>query len=281
MLVDAIRFNIRDEGFVSNKIFCIALGILPDGAKEILGIWIDLTESAKFWLRVMNELKTRGLGDILIAVVDGLKGLPEAISAVFPQTVVQPCIVQMIRHARVRVIDGSKARRADGCAPFDWPRTPRPGCRHWKSSRPATGASAIRRPAQWRRKWVHVVPFTALPESRVPDHIHHKRYRGAEPEAAEGSGNHLSNDNTAVKLRNLILDHAAEEWSGRRASGSSARRIWPSTWREVCQPVTNTGLTHELPLIPFFFILRPGWIPSPNLEATSHHAEQQMPRYPE
>ena len=96
---DAIRVKIRDEGFARNKAVHIALGILPDGAKETLGIWIEQTEGAKFWLRVMNELKTRGVGDILIAVVDGLKGFPEAISAVFPQTVVQTCIVHLIRHS--------------------------------------------------------------------------------------------------------------------------------------------------------------------------------------
>ena len=96
---DAIRVKIRDEGFVRNKAIYIALGILPDGTKEILGLWIEQTEGAKFWLRVMNELKNRGLLDILIAVVDGLKGFPEAINAVFPQTVVQTCIVHLIRHS--------------------------------------------------------------------------------------------------------------------------------------------------------------------------------------
>jgi putative transposase len=87
---DAIRVKIRDEGFVRNKAVYIALGILPDGNKEILGIWIEQTEGAKFWLRVMNELKNRGVGDILIAVVDGLKGFPEAISAVFPRPWCKP-----------------------------------------------------------------------------------------------------------------------------------------------------------------------------------------------
>src|SRR5207344_871128 len=96
---DAIRVKIRDEGFVRNKAIYIALGILPDGAKEILGIWIEQTEGAKFWLRVMNELKNRGVADILIAVVDGLKGFPEAIITVFPDAVVQTCIVHLIRHS--------------------------------------------------------------------------------------------------------------------------------------------------------------------------------------
>jgi putative transposase len=96
---DAIRVKIRDEGFVRNKAVYIALGIRPDGTKEILGIWIEQTEGAKFWLRVMNELKNRGISDILIAVVDGLKGFPEAINAVFPLTVIQTCIVHLIRHS--------------------------------------------------------------------------------------------------------------------------------------------------------------------------------------
>src|SRR5271155_900614 len=96
---DALRVKIRDEGFVRNKAVYIALGVMPDGTKEILGIWIEQTEGAKFWLRVMNELKGRGISDILIAVVDGLKGFPEAINAVFPQTVVQTCIVHLIRHS--------------------------------------------------------------------------------------------------------------------------------------------------------------------------------------
>src|SRR3972149_3155852 len=96
---DAIRVKVRDEGFVRNKAIYIALGILPEGTKEILGIWIEQSEGAKFGLRVMNELKSRGAQDILIAVVDGLKGFPEAINAVFPQTIVQTCIVHLLRHS--------------------------------------------------------------------------------------------------------------------------------------------------------------------------------------
>jgi putative transposase len=83
---DAIRIKVRDEGTVRNKAVYVALGVRPDGTKEILGLWIEQSEGAKFWLRVMNELKDRGVEDILIAIVDGLKGFPEAITAVFPQT---------------------------------------------------------------------------------------------------------------------------------------------------------------------------------------------------
>ena len=163
---DAIRVKIRDEGFVRNKAIYIALGILPDGTKEVLGIWIEQTEGARFWLRVMNELKTRGVGDVLIAVVDGLKGFPEAINAVFPQTVVQTCIVHLIRHSlefvswkdRKPVVPALRAiyRAKDADAglkaldEFD--------AGYWGQRYPAIAQS-------WRRNWQHVVPFFAFPES--------------------------------------------------------------------------------------------------------------------
>ena len=97
---DALRIKIRDEGTVKNKAVYLALGVLPDGTKDILwGSWIEQTEGAKFWLRVMSEIKNRGVADILIAVVDGLKGFPEAITAVFPLTQIQTCIVHLIRNS--------------------------------------------------------------------------------------------------------------------------------------------------------------------------------------
>jgi transposase-like protein len=96
---DALRVKIRDEGLVKNKAVYIALALNADGEKEVLDLWIEQTEGARFWLKVMNDLKVRGVQDILIAVVDGLKGFPEAISTVFPQTLVQTCIVHLIRNS--------------------------------------------------------------------------------------------------------------------------------------------------------------------------------------
>ena len=81
---DAVRVKIRDEGLVGNKAVYLAIGVSCGGRKEVLGLWIEQSEGAKFWLSVMNELKARGVGDVLIAVVDGLKGFPDAIEAVFP-----------------------------------------------------------------------------------------------------------------------------------------------------------------------------------------------------
>ena len=96
---DAIRVKIRNQGMVNNRAVYLALGVRCSGHKEILGLWIEQTEGAKFWLRVMTELRNRGTQDILIAVVDGLKGFPEAITSVFPQAVVQTCIVHLIRYS--------------------------------------------------------------------------------------------------------------------------------------------------------------------------------------
>ena len=96
---DALRVKIREEGTVKNKAVYLALGIGRDGTKDVLGLWIQQTEGAKFWLAVMNELKHRGVEDILIAVIDGLKGFPEAITAVFPQNQVQTCIVHLMRNS--------------------------------------------------------------------------------------------------------------------------------------------------------------------------------------
>lgn len=96
---DAIRVKIRDEGMVRNKAIHIALGVRADGAKEVLGLWVEQNEGAKFWLRVMNELKNRGVDDIMLAVVDGLKGFPDAITAVFPDATVQTCVVHLLRNS--------------------------------------------------------------------------------------------------------------------------------------------------------------------------------------
>jgi putative transposase len=99
MYLDAIQFKIRDSGHIKNKAVYLAIGINLEGFKEVLGLWIAQTEGAKFWLQVVTELKNRGVQDIFIACVDGLKGFPEAIETVFPQTTVQLCIVHLVRHS--------------------------------------------------------------------------------------------------------------------------------------------------------------------------------------
>jgi putative transposase len=107
--LDALRTNIRDQGQVKNKSVYTALGINLMGKKEVLGLWIDQTEGAKFWLNVLTQLKNRGVEKIYVACVDGLKGFPEAIKGVFPETEVQLCLVHMVRHSLVYV--GSKDKK--------------------------------------------------------------------------------------------------------------------------------------------------------------------------
>src|ERR671920_1920402 len=161
---DAIRVKVRDEGTVRSKAVSLALGVRPDGAKEILGLWIEQSEDAKFWLRVMNELKTRGVEDVLIAVVDGLKGFPEAIAAVFPDATVQTCIVHLLRQSLAFV--AHKDRKAVAAALKEIYRALDATAGEaalaafeegpWGRKYPAIGQA-------WRRAWGEVVPFYAFP----------------------------------------------------------------------------------------------------------------------
>jgi transposase-like protein len=161
---DALRVKIREDAVVRNKAVYLALGVLPDGTREVLGIWIEQTEGAKFWLKVFNELKTRGVEDILIAVVDGLKGLAEAIETAFPRTTVQTCIVHLIRSsleytsykerkpvaAALRPIYAAASAEAALEALADFEAGP------WGRKYPTIVQS-------WRRAWEHVIPFFAFP----------------------------------------------------------------------------------------------------------------------
>jgi putative transposase len=107
---DVLRVKIRAKGLVESKAVHVALAPNPDGEKVILGLWIEQTEGAKFWLKIIDELKARGVSDILIAVVGGLKGFPEAITSVYPQTIVQTCIIHPDGHPRNRSAAGSDKR---------------------------------------------------------------------------------------------------------------------------------------------------------------------------
>jgi putative transposase len=212
---DALRVKIRDEGFVRNKAVYIALGVMPDGTKDILGLWIEQTEGAKFWLRVMNELKGRGISDILIAVVDGLKGFPEAINAVFPLTVVQTCIVHLIRHSldfaawkdRKTVAQALKTvyRATDANAGqvamdafADGP---------WGAKYPAIAQS-------WRRNWNLVIPFFAFPEAvrRIIYTTNAIEALNSKLRRAVRTRGHFPTDDAATKLLYLCLNRAAAEW---------------------------------------------------------------------
>ncbi len=159
------RVKVRDEGMVRNKAVYVALGVRPDGTKEILGLWIEQTEGAKFWLRVMNELKNRGVEDVLIAVVDGLKGFPDAITAAFPQTQVQTCIVHLIRNSLDFV--SYKDRKAVAAALKQIYRAKDAVAGEEELNAFAEGLWGRKYPAiaqSWRRHWSEVIPFYAFPD---------------------------------------------------------------------------------------------------------------------
>jgi putative transposase len=212
---DAIRVKIRDEGIVRNKAIHIALGVRADGAKEVLGLWLEQNEGAKFWLRVMNELRTRGTEDILLAVVDGLKGFPDAITAVFPDAIVQTCIVHLLRNSMdfaswkdrkalaaalkdiYRAIDADAAELA--LTAFE--------ASPWGQRYPAIGQS-------WRRAWSEVIPFFAFPTEvrRIIYTTNAIEALNSKLRRAVRARGHFPSDEAATKLLYLILNRSEKEW---------------------------------------------------------------------
>jgi putative transposase len=212
---DALRVKIRDEGTVRNKAVYVALGVRVDGRKEILGLWIEQTEGAKFWLRVMTELKNRGVEDILIAVVDGLKGFPDAIAAVFPQAQVQTCIVHLIRTSLDFV--SYKDRKAVAAALREIYRAKDADAGAAALDAFAAGSWGLKYPAialSWRRHWPAVVPFFAFPADvrRIIYTTNAIEALNAKLRRAVRTRGHFPTDDSALKLLFLVLNLAEKEW---------------------------------------------------------------------
>ena len=222
---DALRLKIRDEGTVKNKAVYLALGVDASGRKDVLGLWIEQTEGAKFWLKVFNDLKTRGTQDILICVVDGLRGFPEAIEAVFPQAMIQTCIVHLIRNSLNYVAWKDRKALAGQLKPVYEAVSA-------EAAEAALGAFeqsplGIKCPpiAQaWRRQWAQVIPFFAFPPE-VRKLIYttnaieslHMRLR----KIVKNRG-HFPSDEAATKLLFLALRNITKDWT-----------MPPRTWKEA------------------------------------------------
>ena len=219
---DALRLKIREDGVVRNKAIYLALGVLPDGTRDILGLWIENTEGAKFWMKVFNDLKTRGVADILIAVTDGLKGIPEALAAVFPATTLQTCIVHLIRNS----LDYASWKDRKALAAALKPIYTAPSAEAAAAELDALEAGPWGQKfptvvATWRRAWDRVIPFFAFsPAVRrviyTTNAIEslHSRLR----KIIKTRG-HFPSDDAATKLlwlalRNITADwgRAAKEW---------------------------------------------------------------------
>jgi len=212
---DAIRVKIRNEGLVSNRAVYLAIGVRCSGHKEILGLWIEQTEGAKFWLRVMSELKNRGVQDLLIAVVDGLKGFPEAITSVFPKTVVQTCIVHLIRYSmqfvswkeRKMISAGLKPIYQAESAVVARERLEAFDAGPWGQKYPAIAQS-------WRRNWEQVIPFFAFaPELRKIIYTTNAiESLNAEVRKAVRIRGHFPSEEAATKLIWLVLRKVQTRW---------------------------------------------------------------------
>ena len=223
---DALRVKMRDEGTVRSKAVYLALAILPDGSRDILGIWIEQTEGAKFWLKVFTDLKTRGCQDILIAVTDGLKGMSEALGAVYPATTLQTCLVHLIRHsldfatwkvrkdlaAALRTIYTAPDADLAAAALDHFAEGP------WGQRYPAVVAS-------WRRAWAHVIPLFAFP----PD-VRTVLYTTNALESVHArlrkilkTRGHFPTDEAATKLIWLALRNITATWGKEANFWRSAR----------------------------------------------------------
>lgn len=212
---DALRVKVRDEGVVKNKAVYLAIGMRASGHKEVLGLWIEQSEGAKFWLRVMNEIHARGTQDILIAVVDGLKGFPEAITSVFPQTVVQTCIVHLIRYSMQ--FASWKERKAIASALKPIYRAPSAEAATAELEGFDQGPWGRKYPAiaqSWRRNWTAVIPFFVFPAEvrKIIYTTNAIESLNASVRKAIRNKGHFPNDQAATKLIWLALRNIEEKW---------------------------------------------------------------------
>ena len=212
---DALRVKIREDAVVRSKAVYLALGVLPDGTRDILGIWIENTEGAKFWMKVFNDLKTRGVHDILIAVTDGLKGMPEALGAVFPATTLQTCIVHLIRNsldfaswkdrkalaAAIKPIYTAVSAEAAQAELDAFEAGP------WGQKFPTVVGA-------WRRAWDKVTPFFAFPPEvrRVIYTTNAIESVNARLRKIIKTRGHFPSDDAATKLIWLALRNITEDW---------------------------------------------------------------------
>lgn len=213
---DALRVKIREDNVVRNKAVYLALGMRPDGSRDILGLWIENTEGAKFWLKVFNDLKTRGVADILIAVTDGLKGMAEALAASYPATTLQTCIVHLIRNsldyaswkerkllaAAIKPIYTAASAEAAEAELEAFAAGP------WGQKFPTVVAS-------WRRAWSHVIPFFAFPPQvrRVIYTTNSIESVNARVRKIIKTRGHFPSDEAASKLIWLALRNITSDWS--------------------------------------------------------------------
>jgi putative transposase len=218
VFLDALVLKIRDGGSVQRKACYLALAITMDGEREVLGMWFQANEGAKFWMQVLTDLKQRGVQDILICCVDGLKGFPEAIEAVFPQTTVQTCIVHLIRHSLKYVPRLQYDAVVRDLKPIYTASDPDVALQaleafeeKWDAQIPVIGQA-------WRSAWEHVTPFMAFPEEvrRVVYTTNAVEALNRQLRKAIKTKGHFPTEDAARKLLYLAIQNAAPQWTRTR-----------------------------------------------------------------
>ena len=213
---DALRVKVREDAVVRNKAVYLALGVRRDGTREVLGLWIETTEGAKFWMKVFNDLKTRGVADILIAVTDGLTGMPAALEAVFPRTTLQTCIVHLIRNSLDYASWKDRKPLAKALRPIYAAASAEAAAvaldafedGEWGRKFPTVVAA-------WRRAWAQVIPFFAFPLEirRVIYTTNAIESVNSQLRKIIKTRGHFPTDDAANKLIWLALRNITADWS--------------------------------------------------------------------
>lgn len=224
LYLDALHYKVRDSGHVRNKAVYLAIGVNTSGIKEILGMWVAQTEGAKFWLGVITELKNRGVEDIFIACVDGLKGFPEAIEAVFPKTDVQLCIVHMIRHSLKYVAWKERKVVAADLKMIYTAATDEEAERRltefeakWNNRFPMISKS-------WRSNWSRVIPFFSHPPEirRIIYTTNAIESLNMSLRKVSKARSSFPNDDALLRLLYLALRNITKRWTVRVSDWSAA-----------------------------------------------------------
>jgi putative transposase len=218
VFLDALVLKIRDGGSVQRKACYLALGVTMEGDRDVLGMWFQETEGAKFWMQVLNDLKQRGVQDILICCVDGLKGFPEAIEAIFPRTTVQTCIVHLIRHSLKYVPRRDYDKVVKDLRPIYTATDADAAMLALEAFDEKWGEKLSVITQAWRSAWEHVTPFMAFPPEvrRVIYTTNAIEALNRQLRKAIKTKGHFPNEDSARKLIYLAVTNAVPQWTKTR-----------------------------------------------------------------
>jgi len=216
---DAMVVKVREDRSVQNRVCYLALGVTCDGEREVLGIWWQETEGAKFWLAVLNDLRRRGVEDVLVACVDGLKGFPEAIEATFPKAWVQTCIVHLIRASLRYVGYRDKRKVAAALRPIYTAPNADAALDELERFQAEWGERYPAAVGAWRAAWEHVTPFLALPDELRRAVYTTNTIEGLHRQVRKAikTRGHFPDEQAATKLIYLALIRADAKWQRNRA----------------------------------------------------------------